>query len=48
MLTPITTIHDRVRTWGEISGRHIDLQVGCSRGPFYGYLCGDSALLFGF
>jgi UDP-sulfoquinovose synthase len=26
-LTPITTIHDRVRTWGEISGRHIDLQV---------------------
>jgi nucleoside-diphosphate-sugar epimerase len=26
-LTPIATIHDRVRTWGEISGRHIDLQV---------------------
>jgi hypothetical protein len=26
-LTPITSIHERVRTWGEISGRHIDLQV---------------------
>jgi UDP-sulfoquinovose synthase len=31
-LTPITSIHDRVRTWGEISGRHIDLQVRCSCG----------------
>jgi UDP-sulfoquinovose synthase len=27
-LTPIATIHDRVRTWGEVSGRHIDLQIG--------------------
>lgn len=30
-LTPITSIHDRVRTWGEISGRHIDLQVRLRR-----------------
>lgn len=27
-LTPIATVHDRVRTWGDISGRHIDLQIG--------------------
>jgi UDP-sulfoquinovose synthase len=27
-LTPIATAHDRVRRWGEISGKHIDLQVG--------------------
>ncbi|KAG2451813.1 hypothetical protein HYH02_003589 [Chlamydomonas schloesseri] len=27
-LTPIATIHDRVRRWGEISGKHISLQIG--------------------
>eukprot|EP00882_Tetradesmus_deserticola_P006252 GHRQ01006580.1.p1 GENE.GHRQ01006580.1~~GHRQ01006580.1.p1 ORF type:complete len:460 (+),score=220.37 GHRQ01006580.1:180-1559(+) len=27
-LTPIATIHDRVRIWGETSGRHMDLQIG--------------------
>jgi UDP-sulfoquinovose synthase len=27
-LTPIASIHQRVRKWGEISGKHIDLQVG--------------------
>eukprot|EP00877_Chromochloris_zofingiensis_P014119 jgi/Chrzof1/8961/Cz03g31030.t1_SQD1[v5.2] len=27
-LTPIATVHDRVRRWGEISGKHIDLQIG--------------------
>lgn len=27
-LTPITTIHERVKVWGEQSGKHIDLQVG--------------------
>lgn len=26
-LTPITTIHERVKVWGEQSGKHIDLQV---------------------
>jgi len=26
-LTPITTIHERVKVWGEESGKHIDLQV---------------------
>jgi UDP-sulfoquinovose synthase len=28
-LTPITTIHERVKVWGEQSGKHIDLQVSC-------------------
>ncbi|RMZ52926.1 hypothetical protein APUTEX25_001045, partial [Auxenochlorella protothecoides] len=27
-LTPIASIHDRVRKWAEVSGKHIDLQVG--------------------
>eukprot|EP00891_Asterochloris_glomerata_P006291 jgi/Astpho2/6291/Aster-08343 len=27
-LTPITTIHQRVKKWGEVSGRHMDLQIG--------------------
>lgn len=27
-LTPISSAHDRVRKWGEVSGKHIDLQVG--------------------
>ena len=27
-LTPIASIHQRVKTWGEISGNHIDLMVG--------------------
>ena len=29
-LTPITTIHERVKVWGEQSGKHIDLQVRAS------------------
>ncbi|KAG1678899.1 hypothetical protein FOA52_003567 [Chlamydomonas sp. UWO 241] len=27
-LTPIATIHDRVRKWGEVSGKHIHLEIG--------------------
>ncbi|KAI3424306.1 hypothetical protein D9Q98_009860 [Chlorella vulgaris] len=27
-LTPIASAHERVRKWGEVSGKHIDLQVG--------------------
>eukprot|EP01024_Parvocaulis_polyphysoides_P066161 TRINITY_DN7750_c1_g1_i3.p1 TRINITY_DN7750_c1_g1~~TRINITY_DN7750_c1_g1_i3.p1 ORF type:complete len:473 (-),score=70.00 TRINITY_DN7750_c1_g1_i3:235-1653(-) len=27
-LTPIATIHQRVKKWGEVSGKHIDLQIG--------------------
>ena len=27
-LTPIASAHDRVRTWGEVSGKHVDLMVG--------------------
>ncbi|KAL4419541.1 hypothetical protein ABPG77_006872 [Micractinium sp. CCAP 211/92] len=27
-LTPIASAHDRVRKWGEVSGKHIDLQIG--------------------
>lgn len=27
-LTPIATAHDRVKKWGEVSGKHIDLQIG--------------------
>jgi UDP-sulfoquinovose synthase len=27
-LTPITSIHERVKTWGEVSGKHIDLKIG--------------------
>lgn len=27
-LTPIASIHDRVRKWGEISGNHIELAIG--------------------
>jgi UDP-sulfoquinovose synthase len=27
-LTPIASIHERVRTWGEVSGKHVELMVG--------------------
>jgi UDP-sulfoquinovose synthase len=27
-LTPISSIHDRVKRWGEVSGKHIDLMIG--------------------
>lgn len=27
-LTPIASIHARVRRWAEVSGKHINLQVG--------------------
>jgi nucleoside-diphosphate-sugar epimerase len=27
-LTPIASAHDRVRKWGEVSGKHVDLQIG--------------------
>lgn len=27
-LTPIASIHDRIETWGKVSGKHIDLMVG--------------------
>lgn len=27
-LTPIASIQDRIRRWGEVSGNHIDLQIG--------------------
>jgi UDP-sulfoquinovose synthase len=27
-LTPIASAYERVKTWGEVSGRHIDLMVG--------------------
>jgi UDP-sulfoquinovose synthase len=27
-LTPIASIHERIRKWGEISGKHIELRVG--------------------
>jgi len=27
-LTPIASVHDRVRKWAEVSGKHIDLQIG--------------------
>eukprot|EP00197_Chlamydomonas_leiostraca_P012183 CAMPEP_0202865604 /NCGR_PEP_ID=MMETSP1391-20130828/6252_1 /ASSEMBLY_ACC=CAM_ASM_000867 /TAXON_ID=1034604 /ORGANISM="Chlamydomonas leiostraca, Strain SAG 11-49" /LENGTH=475 /DNA_ID=CAMNT_0049545465 /DNA_START=1 /DNA_END=1428 /DNA_ORIENTATION=- len=27
-LTPIASIHDRVKRWGEISGKHIELAIG--------------------
>lgn len=27
-LTPIASAHERVKTWGEVSGKHIDLMIG--------------------
>lgn len=27
-LTPIASAHDRVRTWGEVSGKNVELLVG--------------------
>jgi UDP-sulfoquinovose synthase len=29
-LTPITSIHERIKTWAAVSGKHIDLQVSSS------------------
>jgi len=27
-LTPITSVHDRIQRWGEVSGNHIELEIG--------------------